>query len=368
MIKFSFKLFKSFFIQRTGSFLLIVFGLFLTIFGFYFILSRGFYVYEYEAVYNNESKTLILKMNDENDSKVAENLFTFLTNKSPEFPVVNQIKAYNSYNEIVGQYLYEMEHSYIPYGRYFTEEEQFDGSNVVILSESFVNQLDSNSISSLIGNEISIGNNPGKLYLAIGRYNTTFFGDEMDSKEVIIPFFTYIKNGYALSEVEIIFSDKLTETELFYLEDFFSEYKGIEISKYPAKLEYSAIISFLYTILHHSVVLVICLITLLTLIGYWIRINYKKFYIYYICGSTKGFIMKAILLNVSYIWTVSTILALTVYKRLELYFFTYGYLSVLNVLRIMIISVFILAIVLFTTWIMSSKQLKKYGEIREIGI
>lgn len=360
MLKLSIKMFRSFCRQKTGSFFLIFIGMFVSILGVMFVYSRGKMVYETNASYNCETSTV--KMSMETDTSTSLKLYSLLLNNSC-LPEIHQLTAFHAETATVGHYNNGELRLTIPFGHYFTAEEISSGK-VVLLSDAYLAQAETSFIENMIGSSIEL--NGHNSYTVIGRYNSTLYGDQLYSQEVIIPLHTYIEDGFPLENLEIIFSTAPGKEQLSCLESIFKDLNITYSLDPPKSIESLALKSLAKETLSHFIVLLICYVTLLNLLRYWIKANLRKFYIYFMCGCSSHKLIFLLLANTSYLYIIAAFFSLFVFKLLEPYFYMYDFISSLRVFDYLCIYLVSFVCALATTLLVTVRQLNKFTTIKEI--
>lgn len=361
MFKLSLRVFLSFFRLKLGSFFFMLVGIFAITLGFIFIFSRGMIIYQEESEFNCETKTVIVTT--KNNFEISrEELSHFLFNNG-KFPKIQELLVTNYETDTIGHYSVKEFPIAIPYGRYFSLEE-LNGSHVILLSDAYLSQVDTLFLIDMINKSLKIDGFV-TTYQVIGRYNATILGNPLYSQEVIIPFNTYLHDGFPINYLKIIYSEKPTKQQILYLQDFFQSNNGDHELTLPKKVNVQAIKGFLQETASHFIILIVCYITLMKLLKYWIDANHRKLYIYYICGCSSKKVLLLILLNSIYLYAISSIISFVVYRLLETYFSVYKFVSVLSLLQYCVIYFIILIGTISTTWVMAALQLKKFNIIRE---
>lgn len=361
MLKLSIKMFQTLYRQKTGSFFLILIGMFVSILGIMFVYSRGRMVYETEAGYNCETSTV--KINADTDVNTALKLYSLLLDDK-NLPVIHQLTAFDTETSTVGHYNNGNLRLTIPYGRYFTSQELSNGK-VVLLSDAYLGQAETSFIVNMLGNTIILESQDDR-YTVIGRYNSTLFGDKLYSHEVIIPLHTYIESGFPLDNLEIIYTTAPTEEQINYLESTFKNLNIHYSLELPKNIELQALRSLVKETLSHFIVLLISYVTLLNLLRYWIKSNLRKFYIYYMCGCSSSKLVVLLLANTCYLNIIAAVFSLFAFKLLEPYFYTYDFISSLYIYDYILIYFVVLVCSLVVTLLVAAHQLKKFKTVKEI--
>lgn len=363
MLKLSLKVFRSFIKENTSSFLMMSVGIFVILSGVTFVISRGAMLYKEEADFNCETRKVTIVANDPIVGNDAKELLAFLL-ENDNIPAVQRAMTVDYTNDIIGHFCSGEAYMAIPYGRYFSGEES-EGENVVLLSEAYLNKADTSLLINMLDNWIQLGN-INKNYKIIGRYNSTLICDTDFSHEVVIPLKTYVYNGFPISNLDIIFTERPSECHQLYMRKFLEEHNISYEMKQPSRIEKKAIWLFLQETGSHFIILLICYITLLNLLKYWIKENYRRFYIYYVCGCASGRIRTLLLLNTFYMYILPNVLSIVCYTLIGPYFSTVKFIVTLPFAYCSLIYFATLGITLLITWVIAIGQLKKFNEIKEI--
>lgn len=361
MLKLSMKIFRSFYRQKTGSFFLILTGMLISMLGIMFVYSRGKMVYKREIEYNCETTTV--KFTADIDTDASLELCSLLLNNE-KLPEIYQMTVLDPTTATIGHYCNGALRFTIPYGRYFNSEELTDG-RAVLLSDAWLAQADTSFIVDMIDRKIKIGSHNSS-YTVIGRYNSTLLTDHFYSREVLIPIYSYIKEGFPFDNVEIIFSKMPAGWQINDLESMIGKY-AVDFSLEPPKaLEFQALKAFVRETGSHFIILFICCITVLNLLRYWITSNRRKFYIYYICGCSSQRILLLLLVNTCYLYGMAAAFSLLAFMLLEPYFYVHNFISALGLFDYLCICFITLACALVATWIVVVRQLQKFTTVKEI--
>lgn len=361
MLILSLKMFRSFCRQKTGSFFLISIGMFVSILGVMFVYSRGRMVYETEADYNCETSTVTINANT--NINTALKLYSLLLDNK-DLPEIRQLTAFDAETATVGHYNNGDLRLTIPYGRYFTSEELGNGK-VVLLSDAYLGQAENSFIVNMLDNTIELKRQADR-YAVIGRYNSTLYGNKLDSHEIIIPLHTYIGAGYPINNLKIIFLSSPDEGQLNSLESILKTLNIQYSLELPNTIESQALKSLAKETLSHFIVLLICYVTLLNLLRYWIKSNLHKFYIYFMCGCSSYKLVALLLANTCYLYVVPATFSLFFFKLLEPYFYSYYFIYSLRIHDYLCIYLGALICALLTTLLVTARQLKKFTTVKEI--
>ena len=215
MFKLSIYTFYSFLNKQKSTFFLLYLGFSIILFSFLFLFGRYWMVYEQASDEHMETKTMNIKLQGFPSNERKEQWIRFIMEDSC-FADVNQIMFLDLNNSVIGCKSQDEDVITIPYGRYFTQEEQ-KGKNVVLLSEGYLNQCDAAFVSDMLTKQIMIGDVG---YKVIGRYNFTLVGNVTSSKEVVIPLNTFVQNEYSIHQIKVVFDTKPKQKQIHEIKEY----------------------------------------------------------------------------------------------------------------------------------------------------
>jgi len=342
MLKLSIYTFHSFFRKQKSTFILLYFGLFIIFFSFLFLFGRYLMIYEQASDENMETKTMNIRLQEVLSDEKKEQWIRFIL-EDPCFSDVNEIMFFDLNKSVIGCKSQDEDVITIPYGRYFTKEEQ-KGKNVVLLSEGYLNQCNAAFVSDMLNKQITIEN---EKYTVIGRYNFTLVGNVTSSKEVIIPLDTFVQNECSIEQIKVVFSTKPKRKQIKAIKEYFNETGVVCSVRFPTLIEKSAIMQAFEEMGWNLFIIFVCFLSMFPLVQYWNECSYKRLYVYYLCGCSVRNTSILLILNTTYLYIISLASALFLYKCIENYFITCQFITQLNVLQIIgfCVVVFILMIV-----------------------
>ena len=342
MFKLSIYTFYSFYNKKKFTFFLLYFGISIILFSFLFLFGRYFMVYEQASEEYMETKTMYIKVGEILSDEKNEQLIHFLLENSC-FLDAEEIMFFDLDESVIGCKAPDGNAITIPYGRYFTKEEQ-EGKNVVLLSEGYLAQSDASFVRDMLKKQVIIGDVE---YTVIGRYNFTLVGDVTSSKEVIVPLKTFIQNEYPIQQIEVVFSKKPKREKLEAVKDFFNQTGIVHSIQFPSSVEKKAIKQAFEETGWNLLILFVCFCTLFPLLQYWNQCNYRRLYVYYLCGCSARNISILLVLNTTYLYVLSFVSALFLYKTIENYFVSCQFIVGLNVRQIILLYVVIYMLMAF---------------------
>lgn len=352
MLKLSIYTFYSFLNKQKSTFILLYLGFFIILFSFLFLFSRYFMIYEQASDENMETKTMNIKLQGILSNEKKEQWIRFILEDSC-FSDVKEIMFFDLDNSVIGCKSRDEDVIAIPYGRYFTKEEQ-QGKNVVLLSEGYLNQCNAAFVRDMLKKQIIIGD---VKYTIIGRYNFTLVGNVTSSKEVVIPLDTFVQNKYSIQQIKVVFSTKPKRKQIKAIEEYFNQ-TGIFYSvQFPTLIEKSAIMQAFEEMGWNLLIIFVCFLCMFPLVQYWNECSYKRLYVYYLCGCSARNTSILLILNTTYLYIISFVSALFFYKCIDNYFIACRFIAKLNVLQI--IGCYLVVFILMEVFVKRKMQFYK---------
>lgn len=343
MLKLSIHTFFSFCRLQKNTFFLLLGGICTILFAMLFILSRYYMVYEEVKNEYQETKTLTVNIEESLSAKAQQQWNDFFQKKI-SYSKVEKIMLIDLQHNIIGCEAPDRSVMNIFYGHFFSEEER-KGENVVLLSEGYLRQQDADFIKNMLSREITLEDST---YKVIGSYNLAITGDVLSSKEVVIPLATYIKNGYAFNQMVIVFYDIPTSEMINSIEDFLKRTEVAYSIYLPTKYEKSAAIQALDETIWSLLILGVCFISMFPMLYYWNKSNFRRLYIYYICGCSTKKISFILFANTTYLYMLASAAALMLYHFFKKIFCNLEFIRKLEINQICLLYLVVfLVIILF---------------------
>lgn len=191
---------------------------------------------------------------------------------------------------------------YIAHGRLFTSEELSSGDHVAILSTEYIRRLEKDKIDSIWSDGIAITD---IRYQTVGSYTdiARYFSPE-DLAQVYpiptliaIPLTTYLSTGHTPTMLNCSFSQPLNNRQLEILKDIILSYKTIHRYTLPS-IRDSALSSLLGALSQYVIVLILALIGVVSVLLYWLSMEFHRYRIYLLCGAKRKHIIFLLSMNV----------------------------------------------------------------------
>lgn len=301
MMRLSLKCFASFAASQRLNFLLLLVGVSVVMFGFNFILGKEYLSYSIANRYNREDKLVKLKIKSDPNPDEELSLMHALIE---QFPTIDGMVTTSEAADpkTVGAYWVSEDNYYIYHGRYFNDNEERALERAVLLSEGYLSAFDKSNLGDVMGSEIELH---GSAFKVVGAYRSMDIYD-INSKTrrgsgVAVPFELFIRNGYKHDFIDVIFTDSLSEAERRQLVNALGPFGFIDAFELPPRTNFEEISKLASAVNGHFLLLIVSLLTLLGLLGDWIRSSMPRFRVYSICGASPSKLMCIILLNVLYL-------------------------------------------------------------------
>ncbi len=249
-----------------------------------------------------------------NDTNTIKSLYEKFENDSimPEMAIVTV-----SDEKYTGLYWLRNQNEEVlhtPYGRLFSAEEMDSGATVTLLGTHFFANLSPENIDTIWKTGIDIN---GTHFNAVGNY---FFDSSMIGAEggfefekvpttIIIPLKTYFAIGLIPLRFRCEFSQPLTSTQIEHLSVLFKSFSNVQSLSLPNTNNARAVNNYFGGITVYAVVLLVSLLSIVSVILYWLRKEFSRYRIYLICGAKGRQIAYFISMNVALIVTVTYLCA-----------------------------------------------------------
>ncbi|MHB8963034.1 MAG: hypothetical protein ACYC5K_07745 [Saccharofermentanales bacterium] len=197
-----------------------------------------------------------------------------------------------------------------PYGRLFSAEEMDSGATVVLLGMYFLTNLSPENIDAVWETGIDIS---GTHFNAVGNYffDSSMVGDEDYFKfkkvptTITIPLKTYFDIGLVPLRFRCEFSQPLTSLQIEHLSNLLKSFSNIRSLSLPKTNNARAVNNYMEGIASYAVVLLLSLLSIVSVILYWLRKEFARYQIYLICGAKGRQIAYFISMNVTLIVTIT---------------------------------------------------------------
>lgn len=226
-----------------------------------------------------------------NDTNTIKNIYSNL--KSDEhLPDIDFVSLYNE--ECTGLY-YDINNSdyfYIPYGRLFSDEEIKKGADVALVGFGYFDNLTKDKIDAVWDSGITY---KGRNYKAVGNYQNSYF----DNKElnalardilpnnITVPLNTFLKNGYNAKYLRIEFKNNLNEKQIKYLKNKIKKYQDVKYTQIPTLYDKHVNQAYYRRFIPNIAIYFVVLISIISMISYWINKEIVRYRIYMICGANR---------------------------------------------------------------------------------
>lgn len=271
---------------------------------FLFILGKASYMYEVNSEMNQETRVLYFACNDKNTIlKVYEKL-----ESESELPKMAAVTVSDDiYTGLYWDGKSNEEFLHTPYGRLFSAQEMDSGATAALLGVCFFEGLSMTEIEDTWITGIDIN---GIQFNAIGNYffDSSFVGMsdfERVPTAITIPLKTYFDIGLVPLRFRCEFSDPLTSIQVKHLNDMLKPFSNIRSLSMPKSSNDRAVNNYLETITVYIAILLVSLISIVSVILYWLREEFARYRIYLICGAKGRQIAYFISMNVVLIVSIT---------------------------------------------------------------
>ena len=200
---------------------------------------------------------------------------------------------------------------YTPYGRFFTEQEMKEGSDVALLGTGAIARLSAQQIDRVWETPFDIG---GETMMSIGSYHMLMFHGNISVDEmrfsaftaaVSIPLKTFLRLGLNATFLRCEFSEPLTETQVDALRQLVSGTAGAYAPSYPLSGREFWTKSYLSNSSGNTVIMVLAILTMIQVLLHWLRSEFERYRIYLICGAKRSHIAGLLSLQIVFLVTLS---------------------------------------------------------------
>jgi len=275
---------------------------------FLFIQERGYYMYKESIVDEQVTKVLYFACDDIESIK---NLYAKFAND----PMLPQMEIVTVSNEKYAGIEWNRKQNenvlYTPYGRFFSTAEMESGANVTLLGTSFISQLPQKSIDTIWETGIDIN---GKHFSAIGNYFFNWVNGSIPeevyksqpvSASIVIPLKAYFDVGISATRFRCVFSQSLTSTQITHLNDLIQPFQSIYSLSLPLVYNVDAVNSYINVIAPYTLIIIISLLSIVSVIIYWLRREFERYRIYLICGAKRRQITFLLSMNILLLVTIT---------------------------------------------------------------
>lgn len=130
---------------------------------------------------------------------------------------------------------------------------------------------------------------------------------------VAIPYTTFIKNGYNIYAIEIIFEQPLNEEQQNSFNNLINEKFSMYSLVRPIKTDSNNISNIKGELIEYSIMILLALINIMALFNYWIDKNWRNYMIYKLCGAKNRSIYFIITLESLIITIFTSIIGILLY-------------------------------------------------------
>lgn len=250
-----------------------------------------------------------------NDSNTIKSVYKKLTSDSalPKMGIVTV--SDKKYTGLYWDRKLNEEILYTPYGRSFSIGEMDKGADVALLGTDYLNSVPKGDLDTIWDTGIDIDDTH---FEAVGNYFFDFPKDSFTEDfykfiavqtTITIPLKTYFDIGLVPVRFRCVFSKPLTSAQITHLNDVLQPLCNIESLSLPKTYEVDAVNSYMKGITTYIVVLILSLLSIVSIILYWLRKEFARYRIYLICGARGRQIAFFISLNVALLVTITYICA-----------------------------------------------------------
>jgi hypothetical protein len=249
------------------------------------------------------------------DEAIVKNLHKELVN-DPMLPDMKIITVSNgNYAGIDWNIEWNEEAWYTPYGRFFSTMEMKSGMLVALLGTSFISQLTQESIDTIWEEGIDIN---GTLFCAIGNYFFDWaniavpeevYASQPMSASIVVPLKAFYDVGLSATRFRGVFSQPLTSTQIAYLYELIQPYSNINSLTMPEPYNINAVNNYINGIAPYTLIIILSLLSIVSVILYWLRREFERYKIYLICGAKRRQITFLLSLNIMFLVTAAYICA-----------------------------------------------------------
>lgn len=210
-------------------------------------------------------------------------------------------------------------------GRYFTNEEENEGLNVVMPVYDLISIdkiISDNTWKDIHEIQYQISNTNYTIVGTIAQWmllnDVKIYYDSTDSnvgaqpfspiKLEIVPYKNFIKRGFEIDAIKIGFNNK-TKISLEDVKNALQKVNGNLTVLSPVKYEQTHSRDVISVIILNFILLFLCIVNIIALFSYWLHLNRKEFALMVICGATSCNIMLQMVLGLALMNVISLAIA-----------------------------------------------------------
>lgn len=273
---------------------------------FIFLQERGYVAYQ-DSLNNDINQTLCLSCDDRD---VILTLYSQL-NADSFLPEATAITLTDGHCAGVFWNREKTPHVwYTPYGRFFTDAEMQDGASVMLLSTAYLSNLSTEERAVIWQTGVTVND---ITYQAIGNYtwrwvdsipNNALLSEAL-AAGITLPLNTFLQNGFTADSLRIVFSEPFTKEQVAHLQDIVQQAGEIYNLILPVVGRSRALYAYWMTSSSSSSIILLALLTLTSVIVYWLEKSFARYHAYLICGAQYRQIAGMLLLNAFFLVTLA---------------------------------------------------------------
>lgn len=173
---------------------------------------------------------------------------------------------------------------------------------------SYIRQLPKEQIDRIWEDGIRVN---GEAFHPVGSYEDWEDYQEEDYQTEIlpnpisIPIETFFELGIAANRLRAVFTRPLTNAQITSLDRLIRTFQSVELYLLPKTRNENALKKYAATTMQYAIILILSLISIASIVLYWLRKEFPRYKIYMIYGARSGQIVFFISTNVFLLVTLS---------------------------------------------------------------
>ncbi len=274
---------------------------------FLFLQEKGYYAYTVSTELTQETQTLYIASDD---PQTLKTIYSQLKSDAalPRMGIATLSDA--TYAGVSWDREWQPDVWYTPYGRFFSTEEMETGAPVVLLGMEYLRQLSKEQLGSIWDMGIVIHNTPLR---AIGNYHDWDVSFDEESRyetsslptSLTLTLQRYLQLGLAPTQLRVVFSTPLSGEQRAHLSGLLQPYDSLTKLSLPKEGSTSAVSSYISATAQYALILAVSLLSIVSVLVYWLRAELARYTIYRICGARRWQIVFFLSMNVWFLVTGS---------------------------------------------------------------
>lgn len=285
---------------------------------FLFLQGKGYASYQITAEQYAETQRLFISCQD---SEKIWKIYDELLN-NPALPTFKTATISNDEcSGVLWDFAYNDSVWYTPYGRFFSDKEMQTGENVLMLGMKYISSLSKYQIEHLWDQELLIH---GQRFLPIANFQDwsenpvleETYQTETFPTSIIMPIKAFRNAGFQATKLRIIFAESLSYEQIQLLRNVIDSHLNdpdtVNYYLLPHTKNEKALRSYLAVTFQYGLILILALISSISIIMFWLYMEFRRYKVYLVCGATKNQIILLLSMNTILLVTITYVIALSI--------------------------------------------------------